>query len=448
MNLKRSWIFVVLTAAVLALLGAGSASADNEFCSGTLGDIQVDNLVVPEGASCTLSNTIVSGNISVREDGALHAHNVQVDGNIQANGAAQLTLDQGSFVEGNISIRGSGAAEIQSAVIDGNLSLDDNRLFLNISGNTINGNMQANENSGGLSISANTIAGNLQCRRNDPPPTGSENRVEGNLQDQCAQLSVNPAPRTTALPATPTQPSPTPTPTQTVSPPTSTPEPPTATPSTPTQSAPVANDDLYTLTGTQIQVSPPGILENDTYPTHEPPEIVLVLPPEHGEVHLGVQGDFEYQARDGFFGEDAFEYRLRSAGMESNSALVRVEIVDQEAPFVQWIAPVPTGERYDILDGETVTLEVQASDNGSLSHVTFTRWDALNLQYVSLGSVVQPPFVIQVNAAELNPGWNQIFVSAQDQAGNSSDTPYIWLFKVSAGQGGGGLQLYLPSINK
>jgi hypothetical protein len=448
MDINRKWGSLFLAAA-LALFTAQAQAAlepeSNYLCTGDLGAVSVDNLRVPEGASCTLNRTTVNGNIHVEDNASLRAYDANINGNIQANRAASVNFYAGSSVNGNIHIHRSGSAEIQAVDINGNLKLENNDRFLNAADNTIDGNLQASNNSGGLSITANQIDGNLQCDANSPPPALSGNRVTGNLEGQCAGADVDPPP----APATATQfPTHTPrTPTSTLPAPTSTPPAPTATPPSPTPGALVSNDDAYTLSGAQILVPAPGLLANDQVPGQSPVEVVLVSPPQHGSLSLGSQGEFEYQAQSGYFGADAFSYQLRSAGIESNPAAVQLTMIDQEAPTVHWTAPVQAEQRYDLQDGDQVSLEVQASDNLGLGRVVFLWWDAVNNRYVTLASLPPtPPFRIQVSASALNPAWNQIFAVAEDLAGNSSNQPYIWLYKESPGQSS--LPVYLPIIGK
>jgi hypothetical protein len=145
---------------------------------------------------------------------------------------------------------------------------------------------------------------------------------------------------------------------------------------------------------------------------------------------LGQSGDFIYQVQSGYFGEDSFEYRISSAGVESNIALVQLMIVDQQAPSIEWTSPVQNvGERYDLYDGEQVMLEVHASDNHMVALVTFNRWDAVNLEFVNIASIDQSPYRAEVNAAEFDPGWNQVNVTAFDQSENGSEYSYIWIYK-------------------
>ncbi|MEJ2599445.1 MAG: hypothetical protein P8Z00_14005 [Anaerolineales bacterium] len=319
MNVKRKWILVIFISAVtllITLASSASAPAGDTLCTGSLGAVQVDNLVVPEDAACTLNGTIVGGNLTVRKNATLMAYAVQVSNDVQADDAATVNLYPGSSVGHNLKIVKSGAAEILSVDVDNDLQISENDRAVSVAGSTIGHNLKAEKNTGGVSINSNHIDGNLQCKDNDPPPTGSGNIVLGNLEGQCADFGAVPTPT-----------------------PTNTPPAPTSTP-----------------------------------------------------------------------------------------------VIDQEAPSVQWIEPVLAGEQYDIREGQQVILEAQAWDNATIAQVTFFRWDAVNLEYVTIGTLNQAPFRINIQAGTLNPEWNQIFVTASDAAGNQSDHPFIWLYKLAGGE--------------
>lgn len=188
LNAKTTGLSILL--ALMALVASPmTVLADDYPCTGTVGAITVDNLRVPDNATCTLQGTRVEGNIFVETNANLFANNVRVDGNIQAENAARVDVYTGSFVGGSIQIVQSGSANIYGVVIDSDLYFDDNELFLIAADNTIGGNLQAFQNTGGISITGNTIGGNLQCKENFPPPTGGDNIVEGSKEDQCENLS-------------------------------------------------------------------------------------------------------------------------------------------------------------------------------------------------------------------------------------------------------------------
>jgi hypothetical protein len=65
------------TAVACAAFGAAAlpaaASAEETDCVGAIGAATVDNLRVPEGATCELDGTIVQGTIKVETDATLRA---------------------------------------------------------------------------------------------------------------------------------------------------------------------------------------------------------------------------------------------------------------------------------------------------------------------------------------------------------------------------------------
>lgn len=420
MRILRKWKELCLAAA-LAFLAAQAGSlpalADDTYCDRTLGMIVVDNLRVHNDRTCTLNGTTVMGNITVENNATLNAYGVVVGGNIQADKANWVGVYSNSLVGGSIQIKSSDGAKIDSTFTDGDLQAFDNR--------------------GLVTITYNTIDGNLQCTGNQPAPIGGGNVVSGSMENQCANFDRPPAlPTATPLPTATSTPIPsgTPVPPAASATPTNTKAQPDA-----TKVTPVAVNDQYALSGTQISISKPGILANDTI-GKGPAEVILVKPASHGILILGQDGSFSYQVTNGYYGEDSFEYKIKVTGVESNIAVVRLLMNDQQSPTVVWTAPVVEGERYVMEEGEVVSLEVTASDDSLVTEVTFWRWDAFVKDYFVLSRLTQPPFRTEVQASDLNVGWNQIYANATDVAGNSSDFPSIWLYKPA--------KVYLPVVGK
>lgn len=183
---------VLLLAGLVSLAGAiahpAPSYADEIACRGTLGAVRVDNLRVPNGATCILNGTRVQGNIRVGSRAILTATRVSVNGNIQAENAARVVVSAQSVVVGNIQIKQSQAAIINNTRIGGDLQFEENTRPLHAERNTIGGNLQAFKNRGGLRVLSNRIDGNLQCKENCPAPTGRGNFVQGNKEDQCARF--------------------------------------------------------------------------------------------------------------------------------------------------------------------------------------------------------------------------------------------------------------------
>jgi hypothetical protein len=159
----------VLTTFLLAAsaLTVAPALAEERSCKGSLGAVTVDNLRVPQGATCRLNGTRIKGTLQVQRGATLKAARIRVVGNIQAEGAATVNVALSRIV-----------GSVQ--VVQGRSS-KFNRNF-------VNHDVQYFENSGVVSVNRNRIDGNLQCKENRRRPVGGRNRVQGVKEDQCAHL--------------------------------------------------------------------------------------------------------------------------------------------------------------------------------------------------------------------------------------------------------------------
>ena len=192
MLLKRMTIMALASLMVLMVLAlaAPAALAEETRCRGTIGPRTVDNLLVPQGATCTLNGTKVEGTIKVGRAATLLANDVNVKGNVQSEGFKGVTLAQTSNVVGSVQLENGlegGLGRVLNSCVNGDVQFFYNDARMVARGNTILANLQANQNTGGLVISNNRIAQNLQCQANNPPPTGGGN-VAGDKEDQCAAL--------------------------------------------------------------------------------------------------------------------------------------------------------------------------------------------------------------------------------------------------------------------
>ncbi len=172
----RHRLALLAASAAIAVTGIvavpGVAHAEERVCRGTLGAVTVDNLRVPDRATCTLNGTRVKGTVKVESGATLRANNINVVGNVQAEDH-RLVIVRTSQVGGSIQLVQGGATGIQSAAL---------------TGNRVSGDVQLFENLGPQVVSNNRIDGNLQCKANQPAPKGTGNIVDGNREDQCRKL--------------------------------------------------------------------------------------------------------------------------------------------------------------------------------------------------------------------------------------------------------------------
>lgn len=186
----RKVLAFMLASLLVLTLEAPAALAEERVCRGTIGARTVDNLRVPQGATCTLNGTKVEGTVKVESGAKLYADGIKVIGNLQSEGFKVISLRSGSRIRGSVQLENGhsgGLGRIISTRINGDLQLFSNEARMVARNDTILGNLQAVSNTGGLVIENNTIAENLQCKQNDPPPTGGAN-VAGDKEDQCARL--------------------------------------------------------------------------------------------------------------------------------------------------------------------------------------------------------------------------------------------------------------------
>ncbi len=108
------------------ILGASPALAEEFRCTGAVGAVALDNIFVPDGASCSLNRTRAKGNVVVGRGASLQAASVSINGNLQAEGAASVAVGGFSTFGGSVQIVQGGSALIDRARIKGDILFDEN----------------------------------------------------------------------------------------------------------------------------------------------------------------------------------------------------------------------------------------------------------------------------------------------------------------------------------
>jgi hypothetical protein len=121
--------------------------------------------------------------------------------------------------------------------------------------------------------------------------------------------------------------------------------------------------------------------------------------------------------------------------------------VDTEVPTVGWLLPVVDGQQKIITndpEDQIVHLEANANDNFAIEHVRFRRWDAIQMAWVDIANIYNPPYQTDLETSVLRCGFNQINAEAYDISGNNTvdgkSGAFIWLFRYC--------YLYMPNITK
>lgn len=160
----------------------------NVTCVGlTIGAVRLDSVSVPAGATCTLLGTTMNGSVEVGAGARLTAENINVTGNLLADGASALRLTGNSLIGGSLQLQRGGDSVVAGAAITGDLQIDAMAGAVSASNNRVTGSLQAMANRGGLALTGNRMGGVMQCKDNLPAPTGSGN-VASLKEDQCRGL--------------------------------------------------------------------------------------------------------------------------------------------------------------------------------------------------------------------------------------------------------------------
>jgi hypothetical protein len=233
---------MVLAAGLLVAVLAKPAWAEDTECTGVLTG-EHENVIVPEGADCTLSGARVSGDVQVREEGTLLSQGATIDGSVLGPNVRWIVLQFETQVGGDVRIKGAnagfesgfdvnvrvggdalieknqGSVFVDGAIVEGNLEVSKNipsrrihvefntvggnikveknviqsPIFMSVLGNQVTGNLQVlkNTGTGSKQVVNNTVSENLQCFDNDPPFVGTPN-VAQQAEGQCS--ATPPAP--------------------------------------------------------------------------------------------------------------------------------------------------------------------------------------------------------------------------------------------------------------
>ena len=137
-------------------------------------------------------------------------------------------------------------------------------------------------------------------------------------------------------------------------------------------------------------------------------------------LNCGTSYSFYVKAYKGGFESDASN--------TASASTLTCPPVDTQSPVVTWTLPVSNTQVYPV-GSQTVLLQVDATDNVGIDHVWFVRWDAENLQWVTVDNDYDTPYQAYLDTTTLNIGWNQVNAVANDMAGNR-DEKYIWINRL------------------
>jgi hypothetical protein len=152
----------------IILAAVSAARAGDTSCTGALVGVTINgNLVVPDGASCSLTNARVTGNVLVGTGATLNVPggNVTISGNLQANQCKNVFI---RTIGGPVSVGGNVAIQSCTPPVNPGLGYNTNPGASLI----IAGNFLCQSNSGPVGAVGGSIGGNANVSQNTPaaPP--------------------------------------------------------------------------------------------------------------------------------------------------------------------------------------------------------------------------------------------------------------------------------------
>jgi hypothetical protein len=179
----------------------------------------VDNVIVPRGESCTLTDSTVNGSVKSSEDSTLDATGNTIGGSVEGDKAEKVKLSDNE-ISGSVTIKEGDTADGNDVVIDsnsltngslkiekmsgdilitdntvtkGDISLIENRIgdayVLLVDSNTVAKNslkVEKNSGTGAKTVTNNEGGQDLSCKDNSLPFIGTPNGTWNKKEGQCA----------------------------------------------------------------------------------------------------------------------------------------------------------------------------------------------------------------------------------------------------------------------
>lgn len=107
---------------------------------------------------------------------------------------------------------------------------------------------------------------------------------------------------------------------------------------------PFGLSDSYTLDQDSVLIiSGPGVLNNDLNPNQENLTALTISPPLNGDLAFNTDGSFTYTPYEGWWGNDAFTYQVKTETGEGTIAQVRITVTKPETPLTYMITTSKIG---------------------------------------------------------------------------------------------------------
>jgi hypothetical protein len=109
-------------------------------CNGRLSGATIkSDLVVPQNAACTLTKSIIKGNVTVRKNAYLQVVESSIRRDVKANGAQTVFIDTGSTLAGKLETDKTAQVFVFNSTINGGIGISGATDKVNVCGNTVKG---------------------------------------------------------------------------------------------------------------------------------------------------------------------------------------------------------------------------------------------------------------------------------------------------------------------
>ena len=143
-------------------------------CEADQTGVTVDEVIVPEGASCTLTDSTVNGDVSVGKAGFFQATNTDIGGKVTARDAQTLFIDTASTVGESVKSHGTAQVFVFNATVARDLEIERTTEVAQVCGTNVGDDLEV-ERSGfdiligdpqAVDCAGNTVGDDLEVERN------------------------------------------------------------------------------------------------------------------------------------------------------------------------------------------------------------------------------------------------------------------------------------------
>ncbi|GII95258.1 hypothetical protein [Sinosporangium siamense] len=198
---KTPAVFALIAAALVLPAAPAQAAfmAPDTACSASMGAVEVPGkLVVPAGATCTLTGTVIRAGVEVGIGSTLNATGISVAAGLHASQAASVSVSGNSAIQGHAKMLKGGTASIANSTAFGGLEIAENTGAVTVTGvGSANADIFIRKNRGGVTVNTAQANGNFLVLENSGGLTTVHNstaldgfKVENNSGGASVQYNV------------------------------------------------------------------------------------------------------------------------------------------------------------------------------------------------------------------------------------------------------------------